>query len=367
VIAAAFGGGCQADTADGGIGTASASTAQSAAPGGADVTAGAVAAVDAPQASPMMSLETTEEFAALVAAVSGARAEASEAQFAAQSTRQEQREAMVAACMKQQGFEYVPVPYKLMTSSAVTDFWQHIDSISVPTLPLSRADVERFGYGVQEPLPASVLAPLSQEEQANAAYVAQLSADAQAAYDLALTGHDAVVPATYEEAGGCRGEALATFPDPAAASQQQIVLDNHEDFIHDFRWLIIDGVVLDARMVAANRDWAKCMASAGIDHLVGWEDQVTPYSALMLALRTDSDGVLWEPASSGEAEEPEQYRSLAMSPPEVTIALADFDCRAEVGYHQTANQIALELQRSFINENRRQADELLAALAAATD
>jgi hypothetical protein len=245
------------------------------------------------------------------------------------------------------------------------DFWQHIDSISVPTLPASRPEVERFGYGVQEP--QSGTAQLSAEEQTNSAYLDQLSADAQAAYDLALTGHDAADQATYEQTGGCRGQAWAAFPEPAAASRQQSVLDNYQDLVHDFRWLIIDGVPGDIRMAAANQAWAECMTGAGIEHLNGWEERATPYSALMLALGTDSDAVLWDPTASDGAEEPEQYRSLAMSPPEIAIALADFDCRAEVGYEQTANQIALELQRSFIDKNRREIDQLLAALATAGD
>jgi hypothetical protein len=166
----------------------------------------------------MLKLDATEEFGALVAAVSSARTAATEADFKMRFALQEQREVAVAECMKRQGFEYTPVPYRVITTETVIDWWQQIDAIVVPTLPIKRSDVERFGYGVQEPMSMSPLAPPSEEEAANAEYVEGLSPIGQAAYDLALTGHRADDPATYEEAGGCQGEAWAGFPERGGAS-----------------------------------------------------------------------------------------------------------------------------------------------------
>jgi hypothetical protein len=324
---------------------------------------------NAPQVSAVLKLGTTEEFGALVAAVSSAHATAGEAAFEARFALQEQREAVVAACMKRQGFEYTPVPYRVITTETVIDWWQQIDAIVVPTLPAGRSDVERFGYGVQAPLSMSPIAPPSDEETANTAYSEGLGSAGQAAYDLALTGHRADDPATYEEVGGCQGEAWASFPEPNASSGTQAVLDSYGDFIQSFRWLIIDGVTLDPQMVAVNRAWADCMTTVGIDHLadVG-EEQISPYAALMVALRTGPAGDYWNVGEhrTGE-EEPAEYRSISMSAPEIEIALADFDCRAEVAYERTANSIALDLQRSFMNEHGGEANALMAALEAEAD
>jgi hypothetical protein len=331
---------------------------------------GAAAPVDnggPPQVSAVLKLDTTEEFGALVAAVSSAHAIAAEADFDARSALQEAREAAVAACMKRQGFEYVPVPYRVVTTDTVIDWWQEIDGIVVPTLPSQRGDVERFGYGVQAPLSMSPIAPPSAEEEANTAYAEGLGAAGQAAYDLALTGHRADDPTTYEEAGGCQGEAWAGFPEPDAASGVRSILDSHADFVQSFRWLIIDGVAVDPRMVAMNRSWADCMEAAGVDHLAdAGEEQITPYSALMLALRTAPNGDYWDAREHvADEDEPPEHRSISMSAPEIEIALADFDCRAEVGYERAANEIAVELQRSFINDHGDEVNAFLAALEAA--
>jgi hypothetical protein len=211
----------------------------------------------------MLKLDTTEEFAGLVASVSRAQAEASAAEFEARSERSRLTESAVADCMKRQGFDYTPQPYRPATGGVTVDWWQNIDAIVVPTLPAGREDVARFG----------------------------------------------------------------------------------------------------SRMVKLNAEWAQCMADRGIGHLeVSEEDQVTPYSALAVALRTSPDGVYWEPDGQAGAEEPPEHRSLAMSQPEIRIALAGFDCRADLGYEATANRIALELQKSFVNEHGGEVSRLLAAL-----
>ncbi|MDR2372522.1 MAG: hypothetical protein LBD77_00150 [Bifidobacteriaceae bacterium] len=314
----------------------------------------------------MLKLSTTDEFAALVSAVSSAHSRAAEAEFAARSAWWQQAEASVAACMKRQGFAYTPTAYRLVLTSTAVDWWQNIDAIAVPTLPATRLDVERFGYGAQEPMSMSPILPASVEEQANTAFFEGLSADAQAAYELALTGHSGADAANWAESGGCRGEAEANHPQPTSFSTAQDVLDTHDDLVHSLRWLIIDGVALDQRMTAVNRDWERCMVEAGVEHLgdVG-DDQVTPYAALMVAIRTDPGGVYWDAAGwPVDVEEPEEYRSLVMSEPEIRVALADFDCRRAVGYEDLANQIALELQHAFVGEHRAKLAELLAALDA---
>ena len=158
----------------------------------------------APAVSPVLKLKTTDEFGALVTAVVSARTVAAEADFDVRFALQERREAVVAACMKDQDFQYTPVPYRDVTTETVIDWWEQIDAIVVPTLPARRFDVERFGYGVQAPLSMSPIAQPSDEEVANAQYAEGLGFAGQAAYDLALTGHRTDDPQTYEEVGGCR-------------------------------------------------------------------------------------------------------------------------------------------------------------------
>ncbi|MDR1442365.1 MAG: hypothetical protein LBJ02_08280 [Bifidobacteriaceae bacterium] len=121
---------------------------------------------------------------------------------------------------------------------------------------------------------------------------------------------------------------------------------------------------MDERMVAANRAWPDCMAAVGVENLAeAGEDQVTPYADLMMALRTGPDGDYWDVGEHGaDAQEPAEYRSISMSAAEIEIALADFDCRAEVGYEGIANAVALGLQRSFLDEHGAEANALMAAL-----
>jgi hypothetical protein len=158
--------------------------------------------------------------------------------------RQSRVEAAIAQCMKNEGFDYVPIdPFAaraaLVGSSRLTD-----------------ADfLKQFGYGI-----STLWGRGNPQSDPNQRLRATLGPADRRAYDRALWGEnkgatfsEAVDSGHFDRLGGCTLKATeAVFGGAQVLTQLQGKLDDLDDRILE-----------DRRMVKALAAWSECMASAG--------------------------------------------------------------------------------------------------------
>ncbi|MDR0593409.1 MAG: hypothetical protein LBG60_09205 [Bifidobacteriaceae bacterium] len=300
------------------------------------------------------------------------------------------REVAVAACMTAAGFTYYPatLPEPGEEAGEGSDArggadWRR-DRLQVPQLGATREDVAQHGYGrwdyFADPPEAIDLEggdgsgePLALDPQAE--YMMSLSEAALDAYYKALEGLERTDPdewTTTDQLGdgdSCRDQAYRQFPDPvgeaalASATYGALVAG-----MMDVEYQADN----DSRTLALDREWAACVAEQGFDvseeHVIGdgGEEGVIsgPVQALYLAVRTGADGQAAPRDRYGDFELPQDQRTLIQSPPELAVALADFDCRVETDYMARLIAIQTELEAAFLEENRAALDQMLAAVEA---
>jgi hypothetical protein len=227
-------------------------------------------------------------------------------------------EEQTAACMKEQGFDYVPNPAGAWQSTLVEA------SADIGT----EAWAAEHGYGMVDGSTISTSGPVP--EDPNAATLATMSAAELDAWNTALRG-DAAAQAS-GEATGCTG----------AAVQPWFLRD--ESYQH---WYSEVGT-LDAQAdddpayVAALTAWVDCMADAG--HV----DVATPSDAQQ-SIQTQVD------AAGGPGTVPEPRRSELLAE-EIAMATADARCDASSGLSDTRSAVVERLQTAFVEEHRAELD-----------
>jgi hypothetical protein len=117
-------------------------------------------------------------------------------------------------------------------------------------------------------------------------------------------------------------------------------------------------VVVVVMAAALNQEWGSCMSRRGYDF-----EYPGPASAFDLALRTRPDGTVGPLPTPGAqaADIPAEEQSLLGIEPEREIALADFDCRVQTGYLERLTEMRVRADEEFIQANRAQLDQLVAA------
>ena len=160
--------------------------------------------------------------------------------------RQSQAENQIRDCMKQQGFDYVPVDPRAQMAAMVG------------AAGLSKEDFEKqFGYGITT-LYEQRLNRVG--DSANVSIRDGLSDADRAAYDRALHGDNptatlgaALDSGDFTQLGGCVKQAAdAVFGGPEVLSSLQAKLDELDE-----------RMLADPRMVKAVRAWTDCMRAAG--------------------------------------------------------------------------------------------------------
>jgi hypothetical protein len=211
-------------------------------------------------------------------------------------------EALIATCMTDAGFEYIPI-------DPVT-FRDAMDSLTAVPGLTDEEFVEQYGFGLTT-LPPTQAFGAGPE---NDAIFNDLTPADQVAYQRTLLGDD--VSATFvsmlenedfEAAGGCTGDAIeATF------SEEQL----NPNFTNPFDVQVAQ----DPRMVTALQNWSDCMSEAGYDY----ESEEDVEDELFDRLDTITGGA--DPASlEGSAKD-----DLAeLQAEERAIALEAFSCTEE--------------------------------------
>jgi len=222
--------------------------------------------------------------------------------------RQNRVEAIIADCMAENGFEYVPIdPFAQQTLASRAS-------------RLSDEDfVRQFGYGISTLWDRGGRAPAGPNERLRAA----LGAADRRAYDRALGGDhpgvtfsEAVDSGDLTQLGGCTRKAARTaFGDGQVIGQIVAKFDAHDD-----------RVTADPRMVRADERWAACMVSGGyrVESAEDLEDDLT---RRMEQIVGPLPGPLATGPPPGEPARPYNRAALAaLQREEVPAARRDYAC-----------------------------------------
>jgi len=283
-----------------------------------------------------------------------------------QSNRDMQRmEEIVAECMAEQGFEYIPIDH-----SAQAGF-----SVSSEDLDVewgSREFAEEYGYGITNDPFAELheSAPPPEEEfvDPNAEYIEAMSEAEAEAYFKALHGNPEVPDdpeAEYEynwEENGCHGRANyevyeARMEDPALTS------------LEDEMSALWEQTRQDPRVTEATTAWIDCMGDAGYTGLATVDDAQMQISDKSNAVYEEAygDGSMEEMPSEEDiaAIEAQIEEKLAtIREEEIAMAVADFECREEADYDDTLQEVSFELEQEFVDTHKEELEAWVEAVIA---
>ena len=257
---------------------------------------------------------------------------------------QTKTEAVVAQCMKDQGFEYTPNIQKANFAASGEDVWK----------PNDREWVSQYGYGmIKNPMSEQ---PTDQTPYVdpNQPYIDSLSTTEQTAYWEALYGPQP----TEEELGedgsyeydwtksGCQGKAQhEANSDPMQDEQFKPLTDAINTFYSD--------IATNPGFTEINQKWASCMADAG--H-AGFSQQMDAQQSVSEKLSK-----YYENLTGAEGPQQDDPELKKLGEDEIQVALADLDCREKTGYTENQQKVQFELERQFIADHKAELDALKAA------
>jgi hypothetical protein len=279
-----------------------------------------------------------------------------EDQNAEYERQQREVERLVADCMREEGFDYVPREHAgVVVGSDGTDLdWG------------SPEFAEQFGYGIStDPWGWEDRDDTVAPDDPNQEYVDAMSEAERAAYEEALWGppqewDEDADPEAYEydwTRSGCYGAAQHEVWDADADEEFAGLLDEVSR--------VWEQTAEDPRVRALDAAWSSCMADAGYDEfdgpneaaprlhdewwaLQGWDDP--SYQALV-------DGWDWDADPDGPAEpEVDDAAARAFTEREIAVAVADAGCKAEVGYDDGVREVSHEIQQDFVDQHRAELD-----------
>lgn len=233
-------------------------------------------------------------------------------------------EELIAACMKEEGFEYVP--------HAPTPLGFDFSTLGSADLD-DPAWIERYGYGI-------VFAP-DREEVAitadpNEEIVAGLSDPERTAYYVALAGSGASDAAGgYDPAkGGCMGAAQLELDaqDPLRGDEFAPLRDAVMDFYTQLG--------TQPEIVELDAAWAGCMSAAGHGPYVSQMDPLGEVNGELLMIVDELGDEAWEDA-----------RIQALGAREIELAQADLACRKETDYRASYASVRTTLEERFVEDN----------------
>ncbi|MGL4339060.1 MAG: hypothetical protein ACRCSP_01355 [Rhodoglobus sp.] len=241
---------------------------------------------------------------------------------------------IVAECMADQGFEYIPfLPYVAEKKIAGEPEYE------------TKGWISQYGYGISaEPDPVVIIDP-------NQPYIDSLSAGEQSSYNEALGTALAIGEEVNEETGDAE-TSFKTSGCMGAAALEVGMINVYQDKRYQPLIRKIDTLpekVQSSRSLAAlNPKWAACMAEAGYSSF-----EIKSDAPRAIVVKIDA---LIE-ASKGQ---PSEQKLAELQKEEIAIALADFDCSEKVDYKNTTLKVQFDLEKQFIADNKAELDAMLA-------
>ena len=275
-------------------------------------------------------------------------------------------EEMIARCMADQGFEYVPAIRPVGGSRPVLD---------------EEEFARERGFGITTWYGQETMSESDEDEwvDPNTAIFVAMSESERYAYEDALWGLDeqGTDPDTGEQIiddsdGGCRGQAydeVYGFPDEVWQS------------LGPARDEVFQRVLADPRYLEADRVWSECMADRGytyagvkqmsegiyedfesrLDEITSPGGFINPYKELtadeVAALSEDERNDLIEQAEAEAMANIDQEALSALQQEERDLAVANFECGQKL--IEVTEELEREYEGRFIRENREMIDELL--------
>lgn len=268
------------------------------------------------------------------------------------------REELIAQCMNDAGFEYLPNVDGDAGILQDAETWQ----------PENREWVAQYGYGALRVFNPTAFAGgglgqlLGQEHSAaNQAIVDSLSDSERAAYELYLWGE----PLDFTQMLGGGGNVNALENSGCwGRAMQEIRHDPRMDLFatNEFAPLLealaafFQGINNHPEFAQLNNEWASCMADAGHPGFARQQDaQARFVNEMTMTLTTVA-------ATAGDNLEatPE---FAALRDREIELALADLDCRVTTDYRAREASITHAAETQFINDHQT----TLAAFRAAAE
>ena len=260
--------------------------------------------------------------------------------------QQQEAEELVAACMADEGFEYVPVDQS-------QNMWVGDDMEERNTEEWVAAN----GWGMvqTEDEMAEQQAQAEEYVDPNQPYVESLSPSEQEAYWATLYGtppseEEMNEDGSYEyswETAGCQGAAQHEVQGDSFWEDER-----YSGLVEDMNALWED-LPKQPEIVELNQKWSECMADA---EYPGFELRWDAQTAL-----SEEMNAFWEGQENPEGPSPEQLEELKEK--EIEMALADFRCAKKLDYDNTQFTAQFALEQQFIDDHKAELDELLAAYA----
>lgn len=272
------------------------------------------------------------------------------------------QEELMAECMKEEGFEYIPDLDNggVIISSEDDVVWE----------PDDKDWVAQYGYGmVNSPYSDSMMTP-SEEEYVdpNADYVMSLSESEQTAYyetaygaPMEGDGSEAEVIEYNWEDAGCQGWAQheAGGEDPWQAAEFAPLLQKMQEL-----WETSQNA---PELAGINAKWSACMEDGGQP---GFETQ--PEAAESIS---DAQNKIYEEVSLASADggadgeiTPEDMIDPNDTPEmkelgekEIALALVDLECREKTSYTEESLKVQFALEEKFIADNKADLEAFKAA------
>lgn len=267
-------------------------------------------------------------------------------------------EELVAACMKEEGFEYLPSTQGggvVMSSSDMedreTEEW-----------------VASNGYGMiqSEEQIAEQQAQSEEYVDPNAEYTASLSESEQAAFYETLYGPGPseeemeameAGDGSYEynwETAGCQG---AAQHEVSGGVQDAFTDPKFAGLFEKMNELYTKAMEQPA-VKELDAKWADCMADAGYSEFTHKNEAMTSIS--------EEQNALYENQEFDESGMPLELDATAMEElrqKEIDLALADFRCSEKLDYTQKSLEAQFALETQFVEDNKSELDAMLAEYA----
>lgn len=278
---------------------------------------------------------------------------------------------IIATCMAEEGFEYIPVTYDHSFIAFDDDDWG------------SKEWAEQYGYGITTDPWADQeqVEPVEEWTDPNDDYVMAMSPGEQEAYYEALygpmdfaeddgewvEGDDMAVEYDWEEAG-CQGlaqhevydqdNAQAMWEDPAFS----------EFFAAAER--IYEEVERDPKVAEINEEWAACMADAGFDGMTRPDEASNEFYEEWERLYTEADAQIdwenidWEalgPNADPVRDAIGEDVLAEMREREIATAVADSTCKEDLGTESKYFAVQFEYEEEFVKTWQAEIDALVAS------
>lgn len=250
-------------------------------------------------------------------------------------------EELIAACMSEQGFEYVPS----------TSGYQFVDTAAFDPPPGTREFAEQYGYGFAT-LPEGTYVSSEPGTNPNDAIMGAMSQEELAAYTRALLGDDAADGASDGEVelGGCTRSARNEVwgdrdTDPVRA-----------DLEDEIARIDAEAAPMDPAVAAAASQWSECMSDAGYPGYAAPPDAEQEAWGAWTAF---NDSIAADPTLGEVADDGLIVGQADLAAQEVALAAADWKCRAAADYDAVWSDARDRLQQDYVDAHRAELDAWL--------